>query len=71
MTGQRILKTVSWALLAFSITFIITFIITGSFLKGGVIALICRALKVPAFYLHDLTWEKINSAKLVKNESGT
>ncbi len=70
MKRIRLAKTATWTLIAFSITAGITFFVTGSFLKAGLVALVCRALKIPAFYYHDVMWDKIkNKVNKVVEES--
>ena len=45
--------TASWSLLAFAITTIIAYLMTGDIIKGGTIGLLCRGLKIPAYWFHD------------------
>ena len=56
---MKIYKTISWSIIAFSITAIVGWLITGSIIKGGVIGLIARLLKVPIYWLHETVYEKI------------
>lgn len=55
---RRLLKTLSWSLIALSVTTGVGWISTGSLIKGGAIGLICRAIKIPAFWMHDAAWDK-------------
>ncbi len=55
--GWRLFKTATWTLIAFSITATATYCVTGSFVKAGVVALVCRAIKVPIYYFHDMLWD--------------
>ena len=55
---DRLIKTATWTCLAFSITALTTYCVTGDFLKAGIVALICRAIKIPTYYFHDLAWDR-------------
>lgn len=49
-------KTLSFAVIHFTIAFGLTYAMTGSFLTGSVVALIEPAVNTAAFYLHDRFW---------------
>jgi len=61
---QKIVKTITWNAIAFSITFIIGWIITGSIETGGAIGIVCRLLKVPSYWIHESIWDKIRNQRL-------
>lgn len=49
-------KTLSFAVLHFSIAFTVAYLLTGSVLTGGLIALIEPACNTVAFYFHEKLW---------------
>ena len=49
-------KTISFAILHFSVAFSVTYLLTGSMLLGGAIALIEPAINTVVFYFHDKAW---------------
>lgn len=49
-------KTLSFAVLHFSIAFTVAYLLTGSLLTGGLIALIEPACNTVAFYFHERLW---------------
>ena len=57
-------KTATWSLIAFSVTAIIGWWLTGDPVKGGWIAIICRGIKIPAYYIHErmysMWWPKVD-----------
>ena len=53
---RRLSKTLTWSMLAFMVTTIVGYLVTGDIIKGGMIGLICRGIKVPAFWLHDTAY---------------
>jgi len=56
-------KTISFAILHFSVAFTITYLLTGSIVIGGAVALIEPAVNTVVFYFHDKVWSKIEAAK--------
>jgi uncharacterized membrane protein len=55
---RRFCKTATWSLLAFSVTTIIGYMLTGDWVKGGMIGILCRCIKIPAYYYHDSLYAK-------------
>ncbi|WP_076541867.1 DUF2061 domain-containing protein [Shewanella sp. UCD-KL21] len=56
-------KTISFAILHFSVAFTITYLLTGSIVIGGTIALLEPAVNTVVFYFHDKAWKKIEQNK--------
>ena len=56
-------KTISFAILHFSVAFTITYLLTGSIVIGGAVALIEPAVNTVVFYFHDKVWSKIEASK--------
>jgi len=55
-TQAPLAKTLSFAVLHFSIAFTVAYLLTGSVLTGGLIALIEPACNTVAFYFHERLW---------------
>lgn len=49
-------KTLSFACIHFSVAFSVGYLMTGSVLVGGAIALIEPAVNTVAYYFHELLW---------------
>ncbi|MGK0151003.1 DUF2061 domain-containing protein [Pseudomonas putida] len=52
-------KTFSFSLLHFTIAFTVAYLLTGSALTGGLIAVIEPACNTVAFYFHEKIWRHI------------
>lgn len=50
------IKTFSFAILHFSVAFSIAYLLTGSILIGGLMALIEPAINTIVFYFHERAW---------------
>lgn len=55
-------KTLSFAVLHFSVAFTVAYILTGDVLIGGLLALVEPAINTVAFYFHELAWRRIESS---------
>lgn len=56
---ERIMiKTISFAMLHFSVAFTIAYLFTGSLLVGGLMALIEPACNTVVFYFHERAWQR-------------
>jgi uncharacterized membrane protein len=53
------LKTLTFAILHFTVAFTVAYLLTGSVLVGGAIALVEPAVNTVGFYLHEQVWKKI------------
>jgi uncharacterized membrane protein len=49
-------KTVSFAVVHFTVAFSVGYLLTGSVLIGGTMALVEPALNTVAYYLHERAW---------------
>ena len=56
-------KTVSFALLHFSIAFAITYLLTGDLWVGGLVALIEPSVNTAAFYVHEKVWKRLDQRR--------
>lgn len=54
-------KTLSFSVLHFSIAFTVAYLLTGSALTGGLIAIIEPACNTVAFYFHEKVWQRLQS----------
>ncbi len=65
-------KTMSFAILHFTVAFTVAYLLTGSWLIGGLMALVEPTINTVAFYFHEKVWKKIESKKIsgsyIKNE---
>lgn len=51
-------KTLSFAAMHFSVAFIVAYLLTGSVLVGGLMALVEPAVNTVAFYFHEQFWAR-------------
>lgn len=61
-------KTLSFALTHFSVAFLVTYILTGDLLIGGLVAVIEPAINTLAYYFHEKIWSKHKLAKSNKRD---
>lgn len=52
-------KTISFAIMHFSVAFAVTYLITGSLVLGGVVALVEPAVNTVAYFFHEKFWQYI------------
>jgi uncharacterized membrane protein len=51
-------KTLSFAVIHFSVAFSLTYLLTGSIILGGALALLEPAVNTLAFYIHESYWNR-------------
>lgn len=51
-------KTISFAVLHFSVAFTVVYLLTGDFVIGGAMAMIEPTINTLAYYLHERMWQK-------------
>jgi len=56
-------KTFSFAIVHFTVAFSLAYLLTGSILVGGVLALVEPALNTLAFHYHEKFWNWFDKAK--------
>ena len=54
-------KTISFGILHITVAFTVAYLLTGSFVIGGVIALVEPAVNTIAFHFHEKVWKRIES----------
>jgi uncharacterized membrane protein len=52
-------KTATFAVVHFCVAFSVTYLITGSWVLGGVIALLEPAVNTVAYFFHEKAWEAV------------
>ena len=57
-------KTISFAVMHFSVAFTVAYLLTGSFVIGGLMALVEPAVNTVAFYFHERFWERSKAKQL-------
>ncbi len=58
------LKTITFAILHFSVAFSVTYLLTGSIVIGGAIALLEPAINTVVFYFHEKLWQRLGTTEL-------
>ena len=53
------LKTLTFACVHFSVAFTVTWLLTGSWVVGGLIALVEPGINSVAYFLHEKAWERL------------
>ena len=52
-------KTISFAVMHFSVAFGVTYALTGDLVIGGLVAMVEPAVNTVAYYFHERVWERI------------
>lgn len=55
------IKTTSFALVHFSVAFSVVYLLTGSWLIGGLLAAVEPSINTLAYYFHEREWQKHNA----------
>ena len=58
-------KTFTFAVMHFSVAFTVAYLLTGSLIVGGAVALVEPAINTVAFYFHEMVWKKMESKEEV------
>ena len=61
-------KTMSFAMVHFTVAFSVGYLMTGSVLVGGAIALVEPAINTIAYHFHEQVWNRLQK---MKNDSAT
>lgn len=56
-------KTLTFAVMHFTVAFSVTYLITGSFLVGGLVATVEPAINTVAYYFHEKLWQRMTPDK--------
>lgn len=55
------IKTISFAIVHFTVAFSVGYVMTGSIAVGGAIALVEPAINTVAFYCHEKVWQRVEA----------
>ncbi|WP_455217064.1 DUF2061 domain-containing protein [Kaarinaea lacus] len=58
-------KTMSFAAVHFTVAFTVGYLMTGSVLVGGAIALVEPAVNTVAYHFHEQVWNRVRKARQV------
>jgi len=61
-------KTMSFAAVHFTVAFMVGYVMTGSVLVGGAIALVEPAINTIAYYFHEQIWKRIQRVELTNEQ---
>lgn len=53
-------KTITFAIMHFCIAFLVTYFITGSFVLGGLIAVVEPAVNTVGYFIHEKVWQRVS-----------
>lgn len=59
-------KTITFACMHFSIAFGVVYLLTGSIMIGGAVALIEPAINTVAFYFHEKLWNRLERRRCIR-----
>lgn len=62
-------KTISFAILHFTVAFTVAYLLTGSMLVGGALALIEPTINSIVFFFHEKVWKRIEERKLLAEKA--
>lgn len=54
-------KTISFAVVHFCVAFTVGYVMTGSLLVGGAMALVEPTINTVAFYVHEKVWARVHA----------
>ena len=63
-------KTISFAIVHFTVAFTVGYLLTGSVMVGGIIALIEPMVNTVAYHFHERIWLKIEAARSRQKKPG-
>lgn len=58
------IKTMTFAAVHFSVAFTVAYLMTGSVLVGGAIALVEPAINTVAYHIHERLWTRLRKAQV-------
>lgn len=62
-------KTMSFAVVHFTVAFSVGYLMTGSLLVGGAIALVEPAINTVAYHFHEQVWNRLNRMRAQTSQS--
>lgn len=64
------LKTLSFAIMHFSIAFTVAYLLTGDIVVGGLVALVEPAVNTVGYVFHEKIWQRLQQRKLALESGG-
>jgi uncharacterized membrane protein len=64
------LKTLSFAIMHFSIAFTVAYLLTGDIIVGGLVALVEPAVNTVGYVFHEKIWHRLQQRKLALQGAG-
>ena len=64
-------KTVSFAIVHFTVAFTVGYLVTGSVMVGGAIALVEPMVNTVAYHFHELVWKRREKSEPIDGEAIT
>ncbi len=61
--NQDLVKTVTFAVMHFTVAFLVTWALTGDILIGSLVAMVEPAINTVAFYFHEKVWGRIKARR--------
>lgn len=62
-------KTVSFAVVHFTVAFTVGYLMTGSVMIGGAIAMVEPMVNTVAYYFHELVWKRWEKQEEIRGET--
>ena len=62
-------KTVSFAIVHFTVAFMVGYVMTGSVMVGGAIALIEPMINTVAYHFHELVWKRREKSQVINRNT--
>lgn len=56
-------KTISFAVMHFTVAFTVAYVLTGDVVVGGAVALVEPAVNTVAYYFHEKLWNRVNATR--------
>ncbi|MCP5330500.1 MAG: DUF2061 domain-containing protein [Pseudomonadales bacterium] len=56
-------KTISFAIVHFTVAFTVAWVMTGSWVVGGALALVEPAINTVAFFFHEKAWQMLQARR--------
>jgi len=57
------IKTITFAIMHFSVAFGVTYLITGDLVLGGLVAVIEPAVNTVGYFFHEKVWQRLDNRK--------
>lgn len=64
------IKTTTFAVVHFSVAFTVAYVMTGSVLVGGAIAMVEPMINTVAYYIHEQVWSRIQRRREQAEQQG-